>query len=221
MGTLQELDVEIRKCDLCQDVLERWPESPPHSNASVRPHPVLSKPILAPIMLVGQAPGLTEYQSGKPFSGGAGDGVRALFAECGLPPEQFDVLVYQTSAVKCFPGRRQNKERWEDRAPCTTMTKRCRPFLKQQIAIISPRVIVSLGFFAANAISSITNLPKRALKDLVGKVDRFGDISIPYLPHTSGSSMFLNTQCNKINYRVAQNKLSIEIERILEGSQSV
>src|SRR5690348_16043356 len=73
---LIELDTVIRNCRLCEPILSIWPDDPPKSHAPVQPRPILSQPSQAAILLVGQAPGLTEYRSGRPFSGGAGEGIR-------------------------------------------------------------------------------------------------------------------------------------------------
>ena len=104
------LDWEIRSCTRCAALLAAHPENPPTAMRSVVPRPVLSPPMRAPLMLVGQAPGLTEYTTGSPFSGQAGHAIRQLFSSCGVPFMDFDRLVYQTSAVKCFPagGRTAN-----------------------------------------------------------------------------------------------------------------
>ena len=56
------------------------------------------------LMLVGQAPGLAEDKTGKPFSGQAGSSARALFTECRLRESEFNRAAYQTSAAKCFPA---------------------------------------------------------------------------------------------------------------------
>jgi len=57
---LVALDSEMRACLLCTQVLARHPVSPPHDVACVVPRPVFSPPMQAPLMLVGQAPGITE-----------------------------------------------------------------------------------------------------------------------------------------------------------------
>jgi hypothetical protein len=49
------LDAEIRNCQRCAEILAKSPEDPPATITIVRPHPVLSKPSHAPIMLVGQS----------------------------------------------------------------------------------------------------------------------------------------------------------------------
>jgi uracil-DNA glycosylase len=206
-----ELDQEIRKCTRCAMVLNTHPENPPISTNRVHPRPILSEPMRAKVMLIGQAPGLTEYQTGRPFSGQAGGGIRQLFSECGITPRDFDQIVFQTSAVKCFPGRKRNKERWEDRPPCGEMRRSCSDFLKRQIDIIQPSLIVTLGAVAAEALDKIRALPRRTLSDVLGTSEKWQDIVIVKLAHTSGGSRFLNNPINRAKQQRAKAALSSEL----------
>ena len=70
-----------------------------HDLSRVVPRPVFLLPMWVRLMLVGQAPGLTEDKTGKPFSGQAGSGARALFTECRLRESEFNRAAYQTSAA--------------------------------------------------------------------------------------------------------------------------
>jgi uracil-DNA glycosylase family 4 len=194
---LLQLDTEIRKCTRCSAILGAHPENPPRVMQCVQPRPILSEPMRAPVMLVGQAPGLTEYQTGRPFSGQAGGGIRQVFAECGLAPADFDRIVYQTSAVKFFPGRRRNKMRWEDRAPCAEMRMSCTKFLERQIAAIQPTLIVTLGAMAAEVVDSIRLVRRRTLSIVLGTSEIWMGRVIIYLAHTSGGSRFLNDPKNR------------------------
>jgi hypothetical protein len=56
-GQLVELDKEIRSCTRCDDTLGRHPEDAPIKvDARVRPRPILSPPMQAPVMLIGHRP---------------------------------------------------------------------------------------------------------------------------------------------------------------------
>jgi len=208
---LFDLDREIRDCRRCELILSNWPDDPPSSHAPVRPRPILSRPGLTRILLIGQAPGLTEYRGGLPFSGGAGRGIRDLLAKCGLQSSEFDKYVYQTSIMKCFPGRRLNKTRYEDRIPCASMTANCIGFLGQQIELISPRLIITLGGFAVTQLDRLRKIKRRNLSEVVGRSDQWNEARIVYLPHTSGSSRFLNDPANLQSFLAAQNLLSKEL----------
>lgn len=211
---LLQLNREIRSCERCGKALERHPESPPNIMRGVVPKPILSDPMQAPLMLIGQAPGLTEYQTGRPFSGQAGGGIRQLFADCGLPHSDFDRIVYQTSAVKCFPGRRQNKDRWEDRPPCSAMRRHCSDFLTRQIKAVRPILIVTLGGVAAEVLDTIRRLPRRKLSQVHGTLETWDGISILYLAHTSGTSRFFNEPANRAKQERAKTILAQELNRL-------
>jgi uracil-DNA glycosylase family 4 len=157
-GMLEQLDAEIRVCARCADRLALHPVNPPRRLEKVVPRPVLSTQFSAAIMLIGRAPGLTEYDSGLPFQGQAGKEIRSFFAACGVRSDEFDRVIYQTSAVKCFPGRQVNKARWEDRQPDRKMLQICSDFLRSQIDIVNPHILVCLGGVAAKAIDNLRGI---------------------------------------------------------------
>lgn len=201
MGMLEQLDAEIRACSRCADGLALHPVNPPCRLEKVVPRPVLSTPFSAAIMLIGQAPGLTEYDSGLPFQGQAGKEIRSFFAACGVSSDEFDRVVYQTSAVKCFPGRKANKGRWEDRQPDSKMLQICSDFLRSQIDMVNPHILVCLGGVAAKAIDNLRGYPGRKLGEVAGNVEEWGDRYIVFLAHTSRSSRFLNDEENRRRQR--------------------
>ena len=97
-------------------------------------------------MIVGEAPGEQEDRAGEPFVGPAGqlldDMLRALALtrQPGPPAKQ----VYIANTLKCRPPRNRNPEPAE--------LARCEPFLKRQIALVQPRVILAMGRFAIQQI---------------------------------------------------------------------
>ena len=98
----------------------------------------------ARLMVVGEGPGETEDELGRPFVGRAGQLLDRMLLAIGLPREQ----VYICNTVKCrptLPG--PNGPR--NRAPDATEMDNCRPFLEEQIAIVMPEVILALGSPAA------------------------------------------------------------------------
>lgn len=95
----------------------------------------------ADIMLIGEGPGEQEDLSGRPFVGPAGQLLERMLAAIGL--ERGDV--YIANVVKCRPPRNRQPERDEAEA--------CLPYLRAQVALVRPRIIVLLGATAArNAI---------------------------------------------------------------------
>jgi uracil-DNA glycosylase family 4 len=178
------------------------------------PRPVLSKPQPAPIMLVGQAPGLTEYDSGLPFQGPAGAEIRTLFYACGVQPDEFDDIVYQTSAVKCFPGRKLNNGRWEDRQPNSGMLRSCAAFLREQVEVVDPLIIVCLGLVGAKAIDGLRGLSNRKMGDLLGTIEEWGRRKVIYLTHTSGTNRLLNSEENKLRQADGQRQFRHALEML-------
>jgi uracil-DNA glycosylase family 4 len=87
----------------------------------------------ASIMFIGEAPGLNEAKTGRPFCGAAGKFLTELIESIGLTREQ----VYITNVVKDRPP--------ENRDPTPEEIALYSPFLDRQVQIIQPKVIVTLG----------------------------------------------------------------------------
>ncbi|RMG48323.1 MAG: uracil-DNA glycosylase [Acidobacteria bacterium] len=87
----------------------------------------------ARLMFVGEGPGADEDRKGEPFVGRAGQLLDRIIAAMGLSRAQ----VYIANVVKCRPP--------ENRAPTPDEAAACLPFLRAQIAIVRPEVIVALG----------------------------------------------------------------------------
>lgn len=94
----------------------------------------------APVVFVGEAPGRQEDQKGEPFVGAAGQLLSELLAHAGLRRED----VYIANVLKCRPPNNRNPESFEIEA--------CTPFLREQIRIIDPKVLVTLGNFASKFV---------------------------------------------------------------------
>jgi uracil-DNA glycosylase len=100
----------------------------------------------ARLMVVGEGPGETEDQLGRPFVGRAGQLLDRMLGAIGLPRED----VYICNTVKCRPTfAGPNGPR--NRAPEPEEMANCRPFLDEQIEIIAPDVILALGAPAAKS----------------------------------------------------------------------
>ena len=92
-------------------------------------------------MLVGEAPGENEDLQGEPFVGQAGKLLDNMLGALGLARGR---NVYIANVLKCRPPGNRNPEPEE--------VVQCEPFLKRQIALIKPKVIVVLGRFAAQSL---------------------------------------------------------------------
>lgn len=104
----------------------------------------------ARLVFVGEAPGREEDEKGEPFVGEAGRLLDRILFAMGLQREE----VYICNVEKCRPPANRDPEPEEIEA--------CEPFLKRQLAAIRPRLIVTLGKFAAQTLlrdkSPITRL---------------------------------------------------------------
>ncbi|HTR03319.1 MAG TPA: uracil-DNA glycosylase, partial [Thermoanaerobaculia bacterium] len=94
----------------------------------------------AELMFVGEAPGRDEDEQGLAFVGRAGQLLTKIIEAIGR--QRDDVFI--ANVLKCRPPNNRNPEPDEVAA--------CRPFLDEQIRLIAPKVIVTLGTFAAQAI---------------------------------------------------------------------
>ena len=110
-------------------------------------------PCPARLVFVGEGPGFDEDQSGRPFVGKAGQLLNKIIAAMGFQREE----VYIGNVVKCRPP--------ENRTPLPTETAACWPYLEEQLALLEPKVIVTLGSPAAKTLlktsSGITQLRGR------------------------------------------------------------
>jgi DNA polymerase len=114
----------------------------------------------ADLMLIGEAPGAQEAQTGRPFVGRAGRVLDTLLESIGVERED----VYITNVVKDRPPG--------NRDPRAEEIEVYAPFLLRQIEIIEPRVIATLGRFAATFVIEAYDLPRpsRRMGDLHGEV---------------------------------------------------
>ena len=94
----------------------------------------------ADLMFVGEAPGRDEDIQGIPFVGRSGQKLTQIIEAIGLKRED----VYIANVIKCRPPENRNPEPDE--------VEQCEPFLFRQVDIIKPKVIVTLGTFAAKSL---------------------------------------------------------------------
>lgn len=101
--------------------------------------------INARLFLLGEAPGGHEDMvSGQAFTGEAGEYLREFLQFIGLKREQF----YLTNTVKCRPTKPSTRGRYgnyANRRPKTSEIKACSPWLEQELGLVSPEIIITLG----------------------------------------------------------------------------
>jgi uracil-DNA glycosylase len=96
----------------------------------------------ADLMFIGEAPGFHEDKQGEPFVGAAGQLLTRMLGEIGLGRDQ----VYIANVIKCRPPG--------NRDPLPEEIESCTPWLVEQVSLIQPRVIVTLGNFATKFVLS-------------------------------------------------------------------
>ncbi len=109
----------------------------------------------ARLMVVGEAPGANEDRTGLPFVGQAGKFLDLLLAAVDLSRKD---SVYICNVLKCRPPG--------NRDPMGDEIELCSPFLKRQIALVAPEVILAVGTFAAQLLTG-TNRPLGKLRGSV------------------------------------------------------
>jgi len=214
-------DEQMRNCNKCATLFSQYPVDPRKVSVHTVPRPIVSGVRPRPVMLIGQAPGLTEYETGKPFQGDAGQGIRSIFDELGLPRSRFDELVYSSAVIKCFPGSklalRGGKVR-EDVLPSAEMISNCQPFFEGQIKLADPQIIVTLGGLPLKAYLKLTGrkTSEARLENFVGHQEKWNGRTVIFFPHTSGASRWLNSPDNRRLFQQAKALLRTElIERCI------
>jgi DNA polymerase len=94
----------------------------------------------ADLMCIGEAPGLHEDRQGEPFVGAAGQLLTRMLGEIGLAREQ----IYIANILKCRPPG--------NRDPLPGEIEACTPWLVEQVSLIQPVVLVTLGNFATKFV---------------------------------------------------------------------
>ncbi len=179
MDLVESLHQQILGCTRCEDL-----------GYIRRAAPVVAGRGSNRIMLIGQAPGITELDVRRPFAGRAGKVLFRWMASIGIDEAEFRTAVYMTAMTKCFPGRVPCGS--GDRRPSGREIALCRPWLQAQLELVRPRVILPVGGLAIEGY-----FPKVPLSELIGRrFTRDGVILIP-LPHPSGASRWLNAPAHK------------------------
>ncbi len=94
----------------------------------------------AELMFIGEGPGYHEDKQGEPFVGAAGQLLNQMLAEIGIRRED----VYIANVVKCRPPG--------NRDPLPDEIEACAPYLVEQVELIDPGIVVTLGNFATRCI---------------------------------------------------------------------
>ncbi len=177
---LTTLHRELRACHQCVD-----------AGYTVTPPAVLSGFINARLMTIGQAPGITEVEAGRPFNAGSGKRLFQWLAEAGINETWFRSTQYMTSVTKCYPGRAKGGS--GDRVPSRVEQEICRVFLDREIALINPALIIPIGRLAIGLFYP----NKLKLIDIIGTQKKVDGRWVVPLPHSSGASRWHQTDAHR------------------------
>lgn len=153
--TLDELSTAVSTCTACSLHRDAKNAVPGEGN----PH--------AGLMCVGEAPGATEDELGRPFVGQAGQLLDKILAAIQLARSD----VYIANVLKHRPPGNRN--------PLPDEVQACSPFLVRQIELIQPRVIVAFGTFAAQTLLNT----REGIGKLRGKVHRYYGVPLVVTYH--------------------------------------
>jgi uracil-DNA glycosylase len=156
-------------------------------------YPLESLPVVQPYAgqrayIHGQAPGVLEGEQRLPWRGRAGKTLRRWLD---LDEDEFYATFYCASVTRCYPGKAPSGR--GDRTPTREEQRLCAFWREQELALLRPRLVVTVGGLAAREL-----LGSRSVGEAVG--NRFelesGAVAIP-LPHPSGASGWLNDPANR------------------------
>lgn len=206
---LSQLHTDMRACRLCYE-----------AGHAIVPGAIFSGSTEAQVMLIGQAPGVTEVEAKRPFNASSGKRLFQWLGQAGWDEADFRDTQYITAVTKCYPGK-DTKSGRGDRVPSKAEQALCRPFLEREMAAVKPRLIILVGGLAIKLM-----YPKSAkLRDVVGTTAYFPPTSLGNpvnfdlgeaellggfdegrdengrwvvpLPHPSGASLWPNKPANK------------------------
>jgi uracil-DNA glycosylase len=172
-------------------------------------YPLESLPVIAPgegqrAYLFGQAPGIVEGEERRPWRGRAGQTLRRWLA---MDEDEFYETFYCAAVTRCFPGKPPSGR--GDRAPTPVEQQLCAFWQDQELKLLRPRLIVTVGGLAARSLLGATSV-----SESVGVRYELGDaIAIP-LPHPSGASSWLNVPANKERVAAAVELVRAELARL-------
>ncbi|ABD67945.1 phage SPO1 DNA polymerase-related protein [Rhodoferax ferrireducens T118] len=139
-------------------------------------------PRLADWLLVGEPPDDADEQAGAPFAGAAGQLLDNMLKALGLsrhagsgvaaPAAQATTAAYVTPIVKCRPAQTRN--------PTQAELASCENYLRREVALVQPKVILALGRFAAQGLlqGSLPGLAGTPLGQLRGQIYRYQGIPV-------------------------------------------
>ena len=124
----------------------------------------------AKVMFIGEAPGKNEDKHGEPFIGAAGNYLNKLLEIAGLIRED----VFITNIVKCRPPK--------NRDPLLHEIEACSQYLTDQISVINPMVLVTLGNYSLKHW-----LPNESISNIHGNLVELNNLSLFPMYHPAAA----------------------------------
>ena len=153
----------------------------------------------AEVLLIGEAPGANEDKQGIPFCGMSGQVLNELLTSVGLSRED----IFITNTILCRPENNRN--------PAKEEVENCRERLDTLIAIMQPKVIVTIGNFATERI-----LGKKGITSLRGKVFEVSGRKIVPVIHPAN---YLYSGRNPEMFKQMKNDFEVIVSVIKEKSK--
>lgn len=122
------------------------------------------------VMFIGEAPGYMEDKQGLPFVGHSGKLLNIMLSLIGLTRND----IYITNVIKCRP---QN-----NRTPTVKEIRNCNDYLKQEIEMINPKIVVLMGNVALNTFFNLNTLTVTKIK---GRVLKYNGVLVYTIYHPS------------------------------------
>lgn len=208
-AALAALHVEMRACRRCLE-----------AGHAITTGAIFRGTAAAQVMLIGQAPGITEVEAQRPFNAGSGRRLFDWLGQAGWDEAAFRARHYMTAVTKCYPGRTGSGR--GDRVPSKAEQALCRPFLEREITLVRPELMILVGGLAIKLlfpvslrldeiIGTAVYFPPEALANPVqfdieqglrlaaydSDLDPGGRWIVP-LPHPSGASAWPHLPGNQV-----------------------
>ena len=199
LQAIQKLNQRMHSCQLCLD-----------AGYDIYPRAIFSGTLWARLMIIGQAPGITEKEAGRPFNAGSGTRLFKWLSEARVEEDWFRSTQYMTAVTKCYPGRAKSGS--GDRVPSRAEQRLCRPYLDQEIELIDPILIMPVGKLAISLFFP-NNQP---LSSIIGTRKQIDSRWVIPLPHPSGASRWHQSEENRARIQQAISLIQQTLQEIDE-----
>jgi len=152
--TLEQIGADVRACQMCKLCQTRTVGVPGEGSPT------------AEVMFIGEGPGFHEDQQGRPFVGAAGQLLTEMLRTIGMRRQD----VFITNVVRCRPPG--------NRDPLPDELQACDAFTQRQIAVLQPKLIVTLGRY-----SMARFVGQGPMRDLHGRTREWNGITCLAMYH--------------------------------------